>query len=121
MTKPAEKLSPELEVIAAAAEQQTTLANLLELCAHDFSEFHPLEIGVSGRFGYPSLPLYWSEPGRYPNVVCFHSLNACKPLRRVRRLRGRPLAPRVKCELPSASNTDERRLDPIRRSPARRE
>ena len=69
MTKPAEELSPELEVISATAEQQTTLANLLELYAHDFSEFHRLEIGASGRFGYPSLPLYWSEPGRYPLLV----------------------------------------------------
>jgi predicted acetyltransferase len=69
MTKPAEKFPPGLEVIAAAAEQQTTLANLLELYAHDFSEFHPLEIGASGRFGYPSLPRYWSEPGRYPLLI----------------------------------------------------
>ena len=69
MKKPAEKFFPELEVIAAGGEQQTTLANLLELYAHDFSEFHPLEIGVSGRFGYPSLPLYWSEPGRCPLLI----------------------------------------------------
>ncbi len=69
MTKPADKSSPELEVIPATAEQQETLANLLELYAHDFSEFHPLEIGANGRFGYPSLPLYWSEPGRYPLLV----------------------------------------------------
>ncbi|MDT7818211.1 MAG: hypothetical protein QOJ42_8127 [Acidobacteriaceae bacterium] len=69
MTKPSEELSTELEVIPATAEQQPTLANLLELYAHDFSEFHPLEIGASGRFGYPSLPLYWSEPGRYPLLI----------------------------------------------------
>jgi predicted acetyltransferase len=69
MTRPAEKLSPEPEVIPATAEQQPALANLLELYAHDFSEFHPLEIGASGRFGYPSLPLYWSEPGRYPLLI----------------------------------------------------
>jgi predicted acetyltransferase len=69
MTKPSEELSTELEVIPATAEQQPTLANLLELYADDFSEFHPLEIGASGRFGYPSLPLYWSEPGRYPLLI----------------------------------------------------
>ncbi|MEA2262621.1 MAG: hypothetical protein QOJ51_5446, partial [Acidobacteriaceae bacterium] len=69
MTKPSEELSTELEVIPATAEQQPTLANLLELYAHDFSEFHPLEIGASGKFGYPSLPLYWSEPGRYPLLI----------------------------------------------------
>jgi len=69
MTKPAEKLSAHIEVIPAAPEQEPTVANLLELYAHDFSEFHDLEIGANGRFGYPSLPLYWSEPGRYPFLV----------------------------------------------------
>jgi len=69
MTKPAEKLFPNIEVIPAAAEQQPTVANLLELYVHDFSEFHHLEIRGTGRFGYPSLPLYWSEPGRYPFLI----------------------------------------------------
>jgi predicted acetyltransferase len=62
-------LFPDVEVIPAAAEQERAVENLLELYAHDFSEFHPLEIGATGRFGYPSLPLYWSEPGRYPFLV----------------------------------------------------
>jgi len=39
------------------------------LYAHDFSEFYDLEIGANGRFGYSSLPLYWSEPGRHPFLV----------------------------------------------------
>jgi predicted acetyltransferase len=69
MTKPAESLFPDIEVIPASAEQEPTVANLLELYAHDFSEFRPLEIEATGRFGYPSLPLYWSEPGRYPFLV----------------------------------------------------
>jgi predicted acetyltransferase len=69
MSKPAEKLSPDIEVIPAAAEQEPTVANLLELYAHDFSEFYHLEIKATGRFGYPSLPLYWSESGRYPFLV----------------------------------------------------
>jgi predicted acetyltransferase len=69
MTNPAEKLFADVEVIPAAVEQEPTVANLLELYAHDFSEFHNLEIGATGRFGYPSLSLYWSEPGRYPVLV----------------------------------------------------
>lgn len=36
---------------------------------HDFSEFRSLEIGDDGRFGYPSLPLYWSDPDRHPFLV----------------------------------------------------
>lgn len=69
MTKNAEKLSAHIEVLTAAAEQAPILANLLELYAHDFSEFHDLKIGADGRFGYSSLPLYWSEPARHPFLV----------------------------------------------------
>jgi len=43
-------------------EAEPLLSNLLELYIHDMSEFLPLEPGPDGRFGYPRLPLYWSEP-----------------------------------------------------------
>jgi predicted acetyltransferase len=69
MTKPAERPSAHVELIRAGLEQEPILANLLELYAHDFSEFHDLDIGADGRFGYMSLPLYWSEPDRYPFLV----------------------------------------------------
>ena len=58
-----------VEVVPAAPEQESILAHLLELYAHDFSEFHHLELGADGRFGYRHLPLYWSEPGRYPFLI----------------------------------------------------
>ncbi|HEV7220531.1 MAG TPA: GNAT family N-acetyltransferase [Terriglobales bacterium] len=58
-----------VEVVPARPEQQTIMANLLELYAHDFSEFHDVAIGADGRFGYEPLRLYWSEPGRYPFLV----------------------------------------------------
>jgi predicted acetyltransferase len=58
-----------LQVIPATPEQEPILANLLELYAHDFSEFHDVELGPDGRFGYKQLPLYWSEPGRHPFLV----------------------------------------------------
>jgi predicted acetyltransferase len=41
----------------------------LELYAHDFSEFHDLNLGEDGRFGYRALSLYWSEPHRYPFLI----------------------------------------------------
>src|SRR5216684_2740960 len=69
MIKRAEKPSAHIEVIPARPEQESILANLLELYAHDFSEFHDLELGADGRFGYHCLPLYWSEPGRHPFLV----------------------------------------------------
>ncbi len=58
-----------IEVVSAGPEQESIVANLLELYIHDFSEFHPVELGLNGRFGYKPLPLYWSEPDRRPFLV----------------------------------------------------
>ena len=59
----------QIEIIPASLDQQPVLANLLELYVHDFSEFFGVELGPDGRFGYPQLPLYWTEPGRYPYLI----------------------------------------------------
>lgn len=69
MKRHIEKPTAHIEVISAAPEQEPILANLLELYAHDFSEFDDLELGADGRFGYKYLPLYWSEPSRHPFLV----------------------------------------------------
>jgi hypothetical protein len=69
MTRYLEKPSIQIELIAAMSEQEPILANLLELYAYDFSEFHDLEIGLDGRFGYARLLLYWIEPDRHPFLV----------------------------------------------------
>ena len=59
----------DISLVPAMAEQAPIVANLLELYAHDFSQFHNLEIGEDGRFGYPSLALYWSDPDRHPFLI----------------------------------------------------
>lgn len=59
----------QIEVLPATTEHEPVLANLLELYAHDFSEFSDLKIGVDGRFGYKPLPLYWRESNRFPFLV----------------------------------------------------
>jgi predicted acetyltransferase len=61
--------SPHIELIPTTQDQEPVLANLLELYAHDYSEFQHLELRENGRFGYPDLPLYWLEPNRYPFLV----------------------------------------------------
>jgi predicted acetyltransferase len=58
-----------VEVIPAVPEQEPIVANLLELYAHDFSEFIELKLGADGRFGYEHLPLYWKEAGRHPFLI----------------------------------------------------
>lgn len=69
MPQPIEKASSQVQVIPATYDQQPVLANLLELYAHDFSEIVDLAIGEDGRFGYASLPLYWSESSRHPFLI----------------------------------------------------
>jgi predicted acetyltransferase len=50
---------------AATAADAALLGNLLELYVHDLSAvFSSVVLGPDGRFGYPTLPLYWSEPDR---------------------------------------------------------
>jgi predicted acetyltransferase len=54
----------------AEPAEATLLANLLELYIHDLSEVFAIEPGPDGRFGYPALPRYWSEPEqRFPFLV----------------------------------------------------
>jgi predicted acetyltransferase len=69
MTKDPDKPLAQVELIPAERDEESILANLLELYIHDFSEFNNCEIGGNGRFGYGSLPLYWSEPDRHPFLV----------------------------------------------------
>jgi predicted acetyltransferase len=56
-------------LIPATPDQEPVLANLLELYAHDFSEFLEIDLNEDGRFGYPHLPLYWSHPDRHPFLI----------------------------------------------------
>lgn len=59
----------DVEIIPALPEQEPILANLLELYAHDFSEFLDLRLGADGRYGYDRLPLYWTDSNRYPFLI----------------------------------------------------
>ena len=52
-------------LLPATEADASLLANLLELYVHDMSPFFPgVEPADDGRFGYPQLPLYWSQPDR---------------------------------------------------------
>jgi predicted acetyltransferase len=69
MTRDNDSIPSRVEVIEAALDDESLLANLLELYVHDFSGFLHFEIGEDGRFGYPFLPLYWSESGHHPFLI----------------------------------------------------
>jgi len=51
--------------------ERALLANLIELYLHDLSEtFAIIQLGADGRFGYPRLSSYWSEPeARFPFLI----------------------------------------------------
>jgi predicted acetyltransferase len=54
-----------VSLVPASSADATLLSNLLELYIHDLSAMFPnIALGSDGRFGYPRLPLYWSEPER---------------------------------------------------------
>ncbi len=69
MAKPVIDPSVKIELVAALLEQQSILADLLELYAQDFSEFYPIELGEDGGFRYPDLHLYWSESTHHPFLI----------------------------------------------------
>jgi predicted acetyltransferase len=48
----------------ASAADAPLLENLLELYIHDLSEIVAVEPGPDGRFGYPRLAQYFTEPER---------------------------------------------------------
>ena len=55
----------------ASEADSALLENLLELYLHDLSEiFSVVQLGPQGRFGYPRLSSYWSEPqARFPFLI----------------------------------------------------
>lgn len=58
-----------IELVPAAKEHEPVIENLLDLYAHDFSEFYAVELRPDGRFGYKNLSLYWRDPHRRPFLV----------------------------------------------------
>jgi predicted acetyltransferase len=61
--------SAQIEVVSATREQMPIVDNLIQLYAHDFSEFQNIELDTDGRFQYTPLPLYWTDPNRHPFLV----------------------------------------------------
>ncbi len=69
LTAPA-RPSANIEIIPTNAEHAPILANLLELYAHDFSEFLHLDLEADGKFNsFPGLTDYWNEPGHHPFLL----------------------------------------------------
>ena len=58
-------LTPTVSLDTATAADAALLSDLIEEYAEELSDVFPaMARGLDGRFGYPRLPLYWSEPER---------------------------------------------------------
>ena len=58
-----------IEVERATIEHRHVLENLIQLYVYDFTEYVPMSLGPDGRYEYSHLPLYWTDPERYPFIV----------------------------------------------------
>ncbi len=55
-----------IDVTTATISDKAVVRRLLELYAHDFSEFEDYDVDEHGLFGYPYLDHYWTDPDRHP-------------------------------------------------------
>jgi predicted acetyltransferase len=64
---------PAVEVTVAPAERRGVFENLMQLYAHDFSEFGsaraPLDLGEDGRFAAYPLDAYWQKADHIPLLI----------------------------------------------------
>jgi predicted acetyltransferase len=61
----------DVTVEQATRADEARLSNLLEFYLHDLSDVFGLTLGPDGRFGYPWLPRFWSEPEkRFAYLIC---------------------------------------------------
>jgi len=59
----------QVEIFAAAPEEEATLANLMQLYLHDFTDFAEWDVGSDGRFSADDLHGCWTDPRRHPYFV----------------------------------------------------
>jgi predicted acetyltransferase len=58
-----------VDVQEATIDEKPVLRRLLELYAHDFSEFNGADVDDHGTFGYSYLDNYWTQPHRHPLLI----------------------------------------------------
>jgi predicted acetyltransferase len=62
----ATQLDSPLEVAPIAPSEEPVLRHLIDLYAYDFSEILGLDVEDDGRFRFPALAPYWTDPGHHP-------------------------------------------------------
>lgn len=69
MKNNASNLTLEVRLAPAARARLMVMDRLFQLYLHDFSAFVDLEINQHGRFEYPPLDTYWSDPLKEPFFI----------------------------------------------------
>jgi predicted acetyltransferase len=59
----------EIKLVEARREDKPVLRQLLELYAHDFSEFDQADVDEHGFYGYDYFDCYWTEANRHPFLI----------------------------------------------------
>jgi predicted acetyltransferase len=55
-----------VDVTPVAPAEQPVLRHLIDLYAYDFSDLLDLDVEDDGRFRFPELAPYWTDPWRHP-------------------------------------------------------
>jgi predicted acetyltransferase len=59
----------QVQVIPIAEREQAVLRHLIDLYAYDFSEVMGLDVEEDGRFKFPKVAPYWTDPWRHPFFI----------------------------------------------------
>jgi predicted acetyltransferase len=62
-------MSDELSVVPIAEREQPVLRHLIDFYVYDFSELMGLDVEEDGRFKFPELDSYWTDPWRHPFFI----------------------------------------------------
>ena len=59
----------DIQTIPASLEQASVIAQLYELYTYEMTDLADFDIHDNGYYGYDELPLYWTDPSRYPYLI----------------------------------------------------
>jgi predicted acetyltransferase len=62
-------MNVDVEVIPISEREQSVLRHLIDLYAYDFSELLHLDVEDDGRFAFPAVTPYWTDPWRHPFFI----------------------------------------------------
>ena len=58
-----------IQIIKASLEQKSTIAQLYELYTYEMTDLADFDINDNGYYGYAELPMFWTNPNKYPFLI----------------------------------------------------